>query len=68
LEEAVEHITVAILLHPNSATVCYSCYAGCINNSVGRMALATESLAPQVAGDSMGSLRIVLWLVVSPIK
>jgi hypothetical protein len=35
LEEAVEHLTVAILLNLNSATVCYSWYVGCINNSVG---------------------------------
>jgi hypothetical protein len=40
LEEAVEHLTVAILLNPNSATVCYSWYVSCINNSVGRTALA----------------------------
>jgi hypothetical protein len=70
LEEAVEHLTMAILLNPNSATVCYSysCYVGCINNSFGGTALATASPAPQVAGNSKGCLYIVLWLVVSPIE
>jgi hypothetical protein len=32
LEEAVEHLTMTILLNPNSTT---ACYAVCINNSVG---------------------------------
>jgi hypothetical protein len=60
---AVEHLNVAVLMNQNSATVCYSCYAGYINNSVSGTALATASLEPQVAGDC-----IVLWLVVLPIK
>jgi hypothetical protein len=65
LEEAVEHLTMEILLNPNSTTLCY---AGCINNSIGGAELATASVAPQVAGDSQVSLRIVPWLVVSPIE
>jgi hypothetical protein len=67
LEEAVEHLTMAILVNPNSATMCYSCYAGCKSNSISGMALATTSPTPQVAGNSTGSICIMLWLVVSPI-
>jgi hypothetical protein len=67
LEEVVEHLTMAILLNPKSAILCYLCYAGCIN-IVGCTALATVSLAPQVAGNSMDYLRILLRLVVSHIE
>jgi hypothetical protein len=61
-------ISHGILLNLNSATVYYLCYAGYINKSIGGMVLATASPAPQVAGNSMLSLHIMLWLVASPIK
>jgi hypothetical protein len=68
LEEALEHLTIAILLNPNSEILCYSYYGGCITNSVGWTVLATASPTPQIAGNSTNSLCIVMWLVVSPIE
>jgi len=35
LEEAVEHLTIAILLNPNSPTMCFWCYASGVDNVVG---------------------------------
>jgi hypothetical protein len=68
LKKLLSFFTMVILLNPNSATVCYSCYAGCINNSFGGTALGTASPTPQVVGNTPGCLYIVLWLVVSPIE
>jgi hypothetical protein len=34
LEEAIDHLTIAILLNLKSAIYCFSCYDGCVDNDI----------------------------------